>query len=250
MARLTLENVQLSYPVFNTEAQSIRNNILRIVSAGKVSSKDHTTWVKALRDVTLEVKDGDRLALIGGNGAGKTTLLKVMAGIYQPTHGKIKREGSVSCMLGTGFGMDEEATGYKNIILSGIYLGYTRRQMEALIPDIEAFTELGEFLSMPLRTYSAGMRARLAFAISTSLTPEILLLDEGIGVGDQHFYEKAQARVQQFMKRASILVVTSHSMDLIRTFCNRAVYLKSGTVVTQGDVETVIETYMKDAKGA
>ncbi len=248
MARLTLDKVQLSYPVFNTEAQSIRSNILRIVSAGRVSSKDHTTWVRALQDVSLDIQKGDRVALIGGNGAGKTTLLKVMAGIYEPTHGKIKRDGAVSCMLGTGFGMDEEATGYKNIILSGVYLGHTRKEMEAKIPEIEEFTELGEFLSMPLRTYSSGMRARLAFAISTSITPEILLLDEGIGVGDQHFFEKAQARLQQFMERAPILVLTSHSMALIRQFCNRAVYLKAGSIIEQGDVETVINSYLSDAR--
>jgi ABC-type polysaccharide/polyol phosphate transport system ATPase subunit len=199
--------------------------------------------IRALNGVSVNIEHGDRVGLIGRNGAGKTTLLRVMAGIYEPPSGTVEIEGRVAPLFDIGMGMDPESSGYENILLRGLYLGLRKAEIRAKVDEIADFTELGEFLEMPLRTYSAGMFARLAFAISTSIDPEILLLDEGIGAGDDVFLEKAKQRLDALINRARILVLASHSDLLIRKLCNRAILMENGQVDASGSTDEMLERY-------
>jgi ABC-2 type transport system ATP-binding protein/lipopolysaccharide transport system ATP-binding protein len=193
--------------------------------------------------VTLRIKDGDRVGVVGRNGAGKTTLLRVLSRIYPPTAGKIQVVGTVSSMTDLSVGMGPEATGYENIVMRGIMLGLTHRQAAALIPDVEEFTELGEYLELPIRTYSAGMMLRLSFAISTAVRPDIIILDEMISVGDAAFVTKARARITNLIQNASILVLATHDDNLLQEFCQTAIWINYGRVASMGDTETVLAHY-------
>jgi len=191
--------------------------------------------VTALDDVSFEIKEGDAVGLIGHNGAGKTTLLRTMAGIYEPEQGRIDREGRVSTIIELGAGMDTELTGYENIFRMGILLGATRAEMDHAIPDIETFTELGDFLSMPVRTYSSGMIMRQMFAVGTAMQPEILLIDEMFSTGDAGFQEKAQRRMLKFIDSAKVFIFSSHSQDLVKKYCRRMFVLDHGRVTEHSD---------------
>jgi ABC-type polysaccharide/polyol phosphate transport system ATPase subunit len=193
--------------------------------------------------VSLELRDGDRLGIIGRNGSGKTTLLRVLSGIYEPTSGSIAIDGSVASMTDLTMGMDWDATGEENIVIRGILLGLTRREAVELIEPVREFTELGDRLQYPIRTYSTGMLLRLAFAISTSIRPDILVMDEMIGAGDAHFIEKARRRVQDLIGVSNILAISSHNLAMIREFCTLAILLGEGRIVAQGGVDEVIARY-------
>ncbi|MER8810193.1 ABC transporter ATP-binding protein [Mesorhizobium australicum] len=199
--------------------------------------------VDALKGVTAVIEQGERVGLIGLNGAGKSTLLKVMAGIYMPTSGVAETEGHICPMFEFATGFEMHQTGRDNIRIRGLLLGMTPDEIEAKLPEIEEFTELGEFLSYPVRTYSAGMFIRLAFAVSTSINPEILLIDEVMGAGDIKFANKARNRMFEFMEQGKILVFSSHNFDLIRSFCSRTIWLDKGSVVMDGGTEEVIHNY-------
>jgi ABC-2 type transport system ATP-binding protein/lipopolysaccharide transport system ATP-binding protein len=196
-----------------------------------------------LDGVTLSFRHGDRVGLVGHNGAGKTTLLRVLAGIFEPTIGTATIMGHAAPLFDVALGMDPESTGYENIVLRGLFLGLTHKQIDARVDEIAEFTELGTFLELPIRTYSAGMRMRLAFAVSTSIDPDILLLDEGIGAGDAAFLEKANKRLKEFTKRAAIIVLASHSEGLIRQMCDIAILMEHGKVLRQGKTEEILEHY-------
>ncbi|MCD1645492.1 ABC transporter ATP-binding protein [Aurantimonas coralicida] len=251
MNSIELQNVGVSFPIYGGSARSLRNRIVSGATGGSIGSDQRArTCVEALADVNLSIADGERVALIGHNGAGKTTLLRVLAGIYPPQSGRLRVEGHIAPLFDIGFGMDPDATGYDNIRLRGLFLGLTRRQVEERVGDIADFTELGSFLDMPIRTYSAGMQARLSFAISTSIKPEILLLDEGIGAGDSAFIDKARARIQSFISQAAILVLASHSRGLLSQLCTRGVRLEHGRIIDDGPLEEVLERYEgKDPSG-
>jgi ABC-type polysaccharide/polyol phosphate transport system ATPase subunit len=180
---------------------------------------------------------------MGHNGAGKTTMLRVLAGIYLPSSGKIEISGKVSTLFTTSPGLDSEDTGYENIITCGRFLGMTKREVENKTPDIAEFTELGDYLSMPVRTYSAGMLMRLGFAVATAIDPEILVLDEGLSAGDARFTEKATRRVEALIQKSNILVLASHLEGLIKQMCNRVILLDHGSIVADGDPDTVIAQY-------
>lgn len=247
-AGIDLDNISLEYPVYNYSSLSIKNAIVStLASTGAINrSGGSTVKVKSLSHVSLRLRANDRVAIIGGNGAGKTSLLKVISGIYDPSDGVRRVHGRVTTLLGTGFGLDDEATGYHNIILGGIALGYTRAEMIESFDEIANFTKLGDFLNMPLRTYSAGMRAQLAFAIATCKNPEILLIDEGIGAGDAQFMKRANARVEEFVSSSSILVMASHSEELLERFCNKCLYLEGGRPLFYGDYREGMEMYRRD----
>jgi ABC-2 type transport system ATP-binding protein/lipopolysaccharide transport system ATP-binding protein len=198
----------------------------------------------ALRDISLTLTDGDRLGLIGHNGAGKSTLLRVLAGIYEPLSGRAQIKGTIASLTDITMGMNLEATGYENIVLRGVFLGLQVKEIRRMIPDIEAFTELGEFLKLPMRTYSTGMMLRLAFAVTTAIIPEILIMDEMIGAGDAAFVAKATARLNQMISSSRILVIASHDVEIIRRFCNRAVLMETGRIARVGPVEEVISAYL------
>lgn len=201
--------------------------------------------IKAIDGVSFEIHEGDRIALLGHNGSGKTTLLRAMAGIYEPASGTIHINGRVFPLFDLQLGMDQDATGIENIWMRGKMLGLSKPQIANALDDIADFTELGDFLEMPTRTYSMGMMLRLAFAISTAITPEILLLDEMIGAGDAAFLARADARLRSFLSRAGILVLASHSLPMLRQWCNKGMLLERGKLVAFGPLEETVACYEK-----
>jgi len=245
MATISLERVTIEFPIYNARARRLTGELFRRTVGGNIKSDEHSrVSVVALRDISLELADGDRLGLIGHNGAGKSTLLRVLAGIYEPLSGRARIEGTVASLTDITMGMDLEATGYENIVLRGVFLGLQVNEVRRMIPEIEAFTELGEFLTLPLRTYSSGMMLRLAFAVTTAVIPEILIMDEMIGAGDASFVVKAKARLNQMISSSRILVIASHDVEIIRRFCNRAALMETGRIVSLGPVEDVVATYL------
>jgi ABC-type polysaccharide/polyol phosphate transport system ATPase subunit len=225
MASIELNDVSVSFPIYSAGSRSFKNAMLAATTGGRIGNEAKHVVVQALDQVSLKFGVGDRVALIGHNGAGKTTLLRVLAGIYEPRGGWVRIEGRVTPMFDINLGIDPESTGYENIILRGLYLGLTKAEIMERRDSVAEFTELGPFLDFPVRTYSAGMHARLAFAMATCITPEILLLDEGIGAGDAGFMEKANLRLEQFVAKTGILVLASHTDELVRRLCNKAVLI-------------------------
>jgi len=197
----------------------------------------------ALRNVDFQVRHGESLAVIGPNGAGKSTLLQVLAGILTPSEGVVDVNGQVSSLLTLGAGFDQDLTGTENIRLAGAFLGIPHPDMERRLPSIVDFADLGPFIDAPLRTYSFGMRARLGFSIATSVDPDILLLDEVLATGDQMFREKSKQRVLDILGAAKAVVLVTHDMNWVVEFCNRAILLERGRVVSEGDPEEVVEIH-------
>ncbi len=242
MARIDLQNVSVEFPIYNVSARSFKKSFLRLATGGNVSedANKHIV-VRSLNQVSLTIKHGDRVGLIGHNGAGKSTLLKLFADIYEPNTGNIRIEGRVSPMLNIMHGIEAEFTGYENIYIRGTILGLSRKQIDNQIDEIANFSGLGDYLAMPVRTYSNGMMVRLAFAISTSIMPEILLIDEVFGAGDADFMVKARERMISLVNQSSIVIIASHADELIKEFCNKALVLESGRVKYFGDIETAIQ---------
>lgn len=241
---LRLDNVSVSFPIYHGGSRSLKKAILSRGSAGRIArdANDRIT-VDALRDVSLSLERGDRLALIGANGAGKTTLLRVMAGIYEPVSGSVQVGGRISPMFDIALGIDGDLSGYDNIRLRGLLLGLSSREIERLLPLIVDFTELGDYLDMPVRTYSSGMMLRLTFAVATCYEPEVLLMDEWILAGDAHFMAKARERIDSFVQKASILVLASHNLEVCRRWCNKAVWMDQGSIKAFGPVDDVVTAY-------
>lgn len=244
MAFLTLNNVGVHFTLYQGSSRSLKKSVLNATTGGLIShDTQHRTVVHALRDISLDLREGDRLGLVGGNGSGKTTLLRVLAGVYEPTSGTIAIDGRVTPVFDISMGVDMEATGYDNIFIRAAYLGLSKAQMLKRIDDIAAFTELGEYLYLPIRTYSQGMLLRLAFGVSTTMDSDILLLDEWIGVGDAKFVEKANERAKRFIDNSAIMVLATHSDDIIRRLCNKALWLNQGNIMAFGDVGEVLTAY-------
>lgn len=243
MPSISLQNVHVEMPIYNTSGRSLKKQILRATTGGRMQSDHGRTVVHALRAVTLELQQGDRLGLVGPNGAGKTTLLRVMAGVYEPTRGSVSVDGNVTPLLDSAMGIDMEATGNENIMLRGTLLGIPRARLLEMRDEIAEFTELGDYLAMPVRTYSSGMVLRLAFGISTSVTPEILIMDEFFAVGDASFIQKAQRRLDEIAADARILVLASHSEAMIKTMCNKALWMQAGEPRAFGGTAEVIAQY-------
>lgn len=248
MASIKLKNVSVAFPIYDSSSRSLKRQLFSGNAGGRIQSDPGShkiSMVQALDDVSFQFNHGDRVGLVGHNGAGKTTLLRVLAGIYEPATGTVDVEGNIAPLFDITLGMDQDATGYDNIELRGLFLGMSRKQVREKIDEIAEFTELGAFLGLPIRTYSTGMRMRLAFAISTSIDPDILLLDEGIGAGDAAFLDKAKKRLDAFTEKAAIIVLASHSEDWIRRMCEKAVLLEHGKPVLIDDVEKVLAVYRK-----
>ncbi len=245
MAQIELQDVTVEFPVYNASTRSLKNRLIGRMSLGGHIREDagRRISVRALDRVSLTFEHGDRVALLGANGAGKSTLLRVLAGIYEPVHGWMRSDGRVASLFDIGHGLDPESTGYENILLRGLFLGMSRSEIRARRDAIAAFTELGDYLAMPLRTYSSGMMLRLAFAVSTHIDAEILIMDEWIGAGDATFTERAQRRLRELVGDAAILVLASHSEAIVRRTCNKAVLLRHGTVIQVGDVDEVWRAY-------
>lgn len=242
MAKITLHNVSLDYPLFDVSQRSIKSSLLRKVGSG-LSARGRVVCVEALKNISLNLSDGDRLAIVGPNGAGKSTLLKVLAGIYEPLTGYVYFDGSRSSLTDVTMGMNVDATGYENIVMRATFLGMTKSEIDKKLPGIAEFSELGEYLSLPIRTYSTGMLVRLGFSVTTSIRPEILIMDEMIGAGDLSFAEKASHRINEYVDGSNILVLASHNNDMLRQFCNKAILMSSGTISLFGSVDEVINAY-------
>lgn len=246
MANIQLENVGLNFPIYGFGSRSLKKGLLETFAiGGLLKFTNSIVTVEALKNINLSIRDGDRIALIGHNGSGKSTLIRILAGIYEPQRGKMQVNGRIGSILDTPLGMDHEASGYENIKIRSMLLRLSREQMRALIPTIEDFTQLGSFLKMPVRTYSSGMLVRLAFALSTMLIPDILLIDEVISVGDSAFIAKAQARLEQLVYRSRILIVASHSAQELKRFCNKALWLEHGTMKMYGPLDDVSFAYQE-----
>ncbi len=241
---LTLENVSVSFPIYHGGSRSLKKRLLFSGSGGHLASDaSHRITVEAVRNVSAKFQPGDRVALVGSNGAGKTTLLRVMAGIYEPVSGTVSSRGRISPMFDMGLGIDADISGYENIRLRGLILGLTRREMDDRMQEIIEFTELGDYVDIPVRTYSSGMAARLIFAVATCFAPEILLMDEWIVAGDAAFIAKAERRIQNFFEKASILILASHSISICQRFCNKALWMHAGQIVAFGPIDEVLKAY-------
>ncbi len=222
MASINLTQVSVHIPVYSNHSRSMKNSFLKNLTKDKA----HISSVKALSNISLNLKDGDRLGVMGPNGSGKSTLLRTLAGIYAPTSGSFEVKGSIASLIDISLGMDMEATGFENIRMRGIMMGLKLKQIKLIEEEIADFTELGQFLELPIRTYSTGMHMRLGFAVSTTVPADIILMDEWLSVGDSNFLVKAEKRLQDYVQKASILVIASHSEDLLSKITNQIIHLE------------------------
>ncbi len=239
-ASLQLQDVDITFSGQLSSHEGLKGWLKRLTSRQAYSANYR---IEALKGINLEIGHGERVGLIGLNGAGKSTLLKAMAGIYPPTSGKVRIKGHVCPMFEFATGFEMNQSGWDNIRIRGLLLGMTPQAIEAKLPEIAEFTELGEFLDYPVRTYSSGMFIRLAFAVSTSINPEILLIDEVMGAGDIAFAEKAKRRMFEFMEQGKILVFTTHNFSLLNDFCTRTVWLHKGKIVADGPTAEIVKQY-------
>jgi lipopolysaccharide transport system ATP-binding protein len=225
MAHIKLDQASVEIPIYSNHNRSIKNSLLKNLTKDKVLPYS----VKALNNITLDLKDGDRLGVMGPNGAGKSTLLRTLAGVYLPTSGTVEVKGRVASLIDISLGMDSEATGYENIRMRAIMMGMKLKQIKLIEDEIADFTELGKFLELPIRTYSTGMHMRLGFAVSTTVPADIILMDEWLSVGDSDFLVKAEKRLHNYIQKSSILVLASHSEDLISKLTNQTLRLEHKT---------------------
>ena len=231
MASLSLVNVSVQYPVFGARAGSLKTTLAAAATGGRIGRETGVAVVQALTDITLEARDGDRIGVVGHNGAGKSTLLRTLAGVYPPTSGSYHRIGRIASLINPMLGIEPDATGLENILIRGLMMGLRRREIRNVLPDIAEFSGLGDYLTMPVRTYSTGMMMRLAFSIVTSVSMDILLMDEWLAVGDADFKKQAEDRMRQVVEQTGILVLASHSPGLIQRECNRVLELSHGRCV-------------------
>lgn len=244
MGYLKASEISVDFPLYHAESRSLKKALLGQVSSRLGVDQKSRPVVQALRDVSFSLKTGDRLGLVGGNGSGKTTLLRALSGIYQPTTGMLSMEGKLISLLDPQQGMNLELTGYENIRLRSYYLGLSKSKSQAFEADVVGFTELKEFLGIPVRNYSSGMIVRLAFGMATAFPPEILLMDEWILAGDAAFMAKAKKRVEGMVQHADILVLASHSPSILAQWTNRLIWLDGGRIVADGPPMEVFEAYL------
>ena len=241
---VTFERVSIEFPIYSAHGRSIKRSMLQYTTGGRIGiGSDQRFVVSSLNDISLTAEHGERISLIGHNGAGKSTMLRAVSGVYEPTRGSITVCGRVASLIDLTLGMDLEASGYENIRIRCMLLGMPQEEINLHINDIADVTELGDFLEMPIRTYSSGMMLRLAFAISTSITPDILLMDEWIGAGDASFVKKAQARLQSLLGRTGMLFIASHSEQIVKENCTRAIWLEKGGIRADGSPVEVWRDY-------
>lgn len=233
---ISVRDLTLRFPVYGVDAKSLKRHLARITVGGQLGRSHGVTEVTAIKNLNLELQAGDRLGLIGHNGSGKTTLLRALSGAYEPDEGEIEVHGRIAAMLDLSLGMDITATGLDNIRMRCRIAGLSTREVEARMDEITAFTGLGQYLAMPVKTYSAGMQARLAFAAATAVEADVLLMDEWIAVGDRDFQQLAHRRLLQLVERAGILVLASHDLDLLRLYCNKVVRMEAGVISPVTDI--------------
>jgi lipopolysaccharide transport system ATP-binding protein len=244
MSLIEFKNVCVDFPIYNANGRSLKKRLIQVATGGQLGADQQgRVIVRALEDLTFTLRDGDRVGLLGHNGAGTSTMLRLLSSVYEPSSGTARIEGEIGSLIDISLGTDPEATGRENIYLRGGILGMTKAQITEKLDEIIEFSELGDFVDMPIRTYSSGMHLRLAFAVSTTIKPEILLMDEWLSVGDEGFKHKAEIRMNELVKSTNILVIASHSRQLVMRTCNRVLWLEHGKIKMDGDPETVTAAY-------
>lgn len=244
LAHIRLQGVGVDFPVFNAASLSLKNRVLSAVTGGRIDrEQDGAIVVRGLEGINMEIRAGERVGLLGHNGSGKTTLLRVLSGIYFPTQGTADIQGDCVSLINISLGIDPEATGRENIRLRAAMMGMTPAETRARIDEIIEFSGLGDFIEMPFRTYSSGMQLRLAFAVSTSIRPQILVMDEWLSTGDEDFRERAEKRMKDVVHATEILVLASHTRELIEKTCNRVIWLEHGHIRMDGPVDEVVAAY-------
>lgn len=244
MAFIKLKDVGVEFTIFNARSRSIKNRVLHAATGGKIRRQnDGAVRVQALANINLEIANGERIGLIGHNGSGKTTMLRLLSRIYQPTSGTATIVGEPTSLINISLGIDPEATGRENIRLRGAIMGMSKKQIQKHTGAIAEFADLGDFLDLPLRTYSSGMQLRLAFAISTTVRPEILIMDEWLSAGDENFAHQADARLRSVVDSTEILILASHSQELLRHNCTRLIWLEHGSIRMDGKFDDVAPLY-------
>ena len=250
MALIDFQGVCVDFPIFNSSGRSLKKRLMHVATGGQLTEDAiGVIVIRALDNLTFKIRDGERLALLGHNGAGKTTLLRVLSSVYAPTSGSALIQGNLGSLIDISLGIDPEASGLENIYIRGRLLGMSAAEIKEKTPEIVEFSELGDFIEMPVRTYSTGMHMRLAFTISTTLRPEILLMDEWLSVGDEGFKHKAEARMKEVVQSTSILVVATHSRELVMHTCTRALWLEHGKVKMDGAPQEVCDAYFGPVAG-
>lgn len=243
MASIQLEDASFWYPVFDVTGRSLKVSMMRQFAGDRAGSG--VVEVQALSNVSLRLTDGDRIGLIGRNGAGKSTLLRMLAGLIHPQKGGLKVDGRVVPLIARGLGIHPELTGYQNIEVPMRLLGATEHEIRVAQTELPAWTGLGDFMHLPVRTYSDGMRARLLFALCTAVRGDILVLDEWLGAGDVDFVNRAQERLEDLLETTRIVVLASHSFDIIRKICNQVCWMERGQVVMTGPPDLVLPAYLR-----
>jgi ABC-type polysaccharide/polyol phosphate transport system ATPase subunit len=239
---IELNEVSLRFVNYADKQYSLKRAVLDLVLRRESLAPRSEFW--ALRNINLKIEKGERVGVLGGNGAGKSTLLRLLARIYPPTSGRVSIRGNVAPLIEMGAGFNPELSGADNIVFNGAMLGFSRNEMLAKAAGIYEFTGLHEFAEMPLKYYSSGMYMRLAFAIATEVHPDILLIDEALGVGDAAFLDKARARLHDLVQRSNALVLVSHDLDALREFCSRGLWIQHGHLVADGPIADVIDQYL------
>ena len=244
MTEIILNDVSVEFPIYNSSSRSLKNRVLSVATGGKIERRtDGLVIIRGLDNISLTLHEGERVGLVGHNGSGKTTLLRVLSGIYTPTHGSAVVNGDCVSLINISLGIDPDATGRENIRLRSAIMGMDPKKMADKFEEIAEFSGLGDFLDMPFRTYSSGMQLRLAFATSTSVRPEILIMDEWLSTGDENFKERANQRMQELVDSTKILVLASHSPELLRKNCNRIIWLEHGRIRMDGEPNEVLSSY-------
>ncbi|QIL89350.1 ABC transporter ATP-binding protein [Microbulbifer harenosus] len=244
MTVIDFKNASVDFPIYNAGGRSLKKRLMQVATGGQISADGQgRVIVRALEDLSFEFSEGECVGLVGHNGAGKSTLLRVLSGVYSPTEGEVSIRGAVGSLIDISLGIDQEATGRENIYIRGALLGLSRRKIDAALDNIIDFAELGDFIDMPVRTYSSGMHLRLAFSVSTIVRPDILIMDEWLSVGDEGFKQKAESRMSELVSSSKIVVIASHSKDLILNMCNRAIWLEHGRIRMDGSASDVCSAY-------
>ena len=239
LASIVADQVRIEYPILQSTNRSLKRRFVSAATGGRIAhdARDHIV-VTALNDVSLTISEGERVALVGHNGSGKTTLLRTIAGVYQPVSGMLEVRGTLSTLFDISTGFDPEATGRENVVLRGLVMGLSRAQIAERIDDVREFSGLGDYFDLPVRIFSSGMLLRLAFSVATSVQRDIVLMDEWLAVGDAEFSERAEKRLHDHLHSKSILILATHSEDLVRRVCNRRIELNHGRVVADNPVVT------------
>jgi len=243
-AGIEVADVSVDFPLYHGSARSLKKTVLSTLTGRMGADTKNRVVVQALRDVSFRLGSGDRLGLIGGNGAGKTTLLRTLAGIYEPAVGRVRVQGSLNALLDPNLGMNLDLTGRENIMLRGLYNGLSQSQIRRLEEDVRDFAELGEFIELPVRIYSSGMVVRLGFALATAIRPQVLLMDEWFLAGDSSFMERARMRLEDMVRRAEILVLSTHMTNVVTDWCTRVIWLDQGRVRADGKAADVVAAYL------